>query len=465
MDPGYEEGDPINIERSDMRRAALHNLGCKVNSYETEAMQEMLMEAGYTIVPFQEEADVYVINTCSVTNMADAKSRQMIHRARKKNPEAIVVATGCYVQASAKEAASDPAIDIVIGNNKKTRLVQAIDDFYRRRERIREVDPEDPQLDYEQLRVSRAAEHTRAFIKVQDGCNQFCSDCIIPLTRGRIRSRSPEDILAEARDLAALGYQELVLNGIHLSSYGMTSYNRQVASQEMAGGGHLIELIEAVAELDGIKRIRIGSMEPRLVDSAFARRLARVDKVCPHFHLSLQSGCDDTLRRMNRKYTTEEFRQAVRVLRENFDHPAITTDVIVGFPQETEEEFETSRRFLEEIGFYEMHIFKYSRRRGTVADQMPGQVDEMTKTERSHILLSLADRMSADFRIREIGRQTEALMETRERICGEDYWTGFTGEYVRVAVRADERDLGNRLVPGRLGNFIGETQILCLEEA
>lgn len=447
-----------------MRRAALHNLGCKVNSYETEAMQQMLEEAGYTIVPFQEEADVYIINTCSVTNMADAKSRQMIHRARRKNPDAIVVATGCYVQTSVKEAVEDLSVDIVIGNNHKGQLIHAIDDFCRDHRRVNRVDKDDQQLDFEQLQVTRTAEHTRAFIKVQDGCNQFCSYCIIPLARGRIRSRSPKDVLAEIRKLAEVGYQEVVLNGIHLSSYGMTSYNRQVVSEEMAGGGHLIELVEAVAGVDGIRRIRLGSMEPRLINQAFAERLARVDKVCPHFHLSLQSGCDETLKRMNRRYTTQDFRQAVALLRGNFVHPAITTDVIVGFPQETEEEFEATRHFLEEIRFYEMHIFKYSRRQGTLADTMPGQLDEETKSRRSHVLLALADRMSAEFRRQEIGREADVLMEVKEILRGEEYWTGFTREYVRAAVKADGRDLRNQLIRGRASGLIPGTQILQMEE-
>lgn len=448
-----------------MRRAALHNLGCKVNSYETEAMQQMLEAAGYQIVPFQDQADVYIINTCSVTNMADAKSRQMIHRARRKNPDAIVVATGCYVQTSVGEAEEDLSIDIIIGNNRKTQLVRAIDEFRRDHRRVKELAEDSRQPDYERLQLTRAAEHTRAFIKVQDGCNQFCSYCIIPLARGRIRSRSPKDVLKEVRGLAASGYQEVVLNGIHLSSYGMTSYNRQVASEEMAGGGHLMELVEAVSGVDGIRRIRLGSMEPRLINQAFAERLAKVEKICPHFHLSLQSGCDETLKRMNRRYTTQDFRQAVALLRENFAHPAITTDVIVGFPQETEEEFEATRHFLEEIRFYEMHIFKYSRRRGTLADTMPGQLDEETKSRRSHVLLALADRMSAEFRRQEIGREAEVLMEVKEILRGEDYWTGFTREYVRAAVKADGRDLRNQLIRGRASGLIPGTQILQMEEA
>ena len=425
----------------------------------------MLEAAGYQIVPFQDQADVYIINTCSVTNMADAKSRQMIHRARRKNPDAIVVATGCYVQTSVGEAEEDLSIDIIIGNNRKTQLVRAIDEFRRDHRRVKELAEDSRQPDYERLQLTRAAEHTRAFIKVQDGCNQFCSYCIIPLARGRIRSRSPKDVLKEVRGLAASGYQEVVLNGIHLSSYGMTSYNRQVASEEMAGGGHLMELVEAVSGVDGIRRIRLGSMEPRLINQAFAERLAKVEKICPHFHLSLQSGCDETLKRMNRRYTTQDFRQAVALLRENFAHPAITTDVIVGFPQETEEEFEATRHFLEEIRFYEMHIFKYSRRRGTLADTMPGQLDEETKSRRSHVLLALADRMSAEFRRQEIGREAEVLMEVKEILRGEDYWTGFTREYVRAAVKADGRDLRNQLIRGRASGLIPGTQILQMEEA
>ena len=332
-----------------MRKAALHNLGCKVNAYETEAMQEMLEQNGYEIVPFAEGADVYVINTCTVTNMADRKSRQMLHRARKMNPNAVVVAAGCYVQAQGAKA--DDCIDIIIGNNKKKDLIAILDEHFAK---IEEKEPQVELIDiahtheYEEMRVSRQAEHTRANVKVQDGCNQFCSYCIIPYARGRVRSRKMEDVLAEVHTLASNGYQEIVLTGIHLSSYGIDT------------GENLLELIRAVHQVEGILRIRLGSLEPRIITREFAEGIAALPKMCPHFHLSLQSGCNTTLKRMNRRYTAEEYYEKCELLREVFDHPALTTDVIVGFPGETEEEFRESKAFLEKVNFYETHIFKYS---------------------------------------------------------------------------------------------------------
>ena len=349
-------------------KAALHNLGCKVNAYETEAMQQILEEAGYEIVPFSEYADVYVINTCSVTNMADRKSRQMLHRAKKQNPDAIVVGAGCYVQTKEAQALVDESIDIVIGNNKKHELVPLLREYeasHRKMACVADINHE--KQAYEELSLSRTAEHTRAFIKVQDGCNQFCTYCIIPFARGRVRSRELPDVLQEIRTLAKIGYREVVLTGIHLSSYGVDN------------GESLLHLIEAVHELEGIERIRLGSLEPRIVTDAFAKRLSELPKICPHFHLSLQSGCDTVLSRMNRRYDTAEYEVGCALLRRYFEHPAITTDVIVGFPGETDEEFETTERYLERIHFYEMHIFQYSRREGTKAAAMPDQVPEAVK--------------------------------------------------------------------------------------
>lgn len=356
-----------------MKKAALHNLGCKVNAYETEAMQQMLEEAGYEIVSFSEKADVYVINTCSVTNMADRKSRQMLHRAKKRNPDAAVVAAGCYVQTKEDEAKCDEAIDILIGNNQKKELVERLDAFFAGRgEKVEAVvDINHEKQAFEELTLDHAAEHTRAFIKVQDGCNQFCSYCIIPYARGRVRSRNVQNVLEEVKRLAASGYQEVVLTGIHLSSYGIDC------------GESLLHLIQMVHQVEGIRRIRLGSLEPRIVTETFAEELAKMEKICPHFHLSLQSGCDATLARMNRKYTTEEYENACNILRKNFTHPAITTDVIVGFPGETEEEFAQTKEYLKRIHFYEMHIFKYSRRQGTRAAVMEHQVPEEIKTKRS----------------------------------------------------------------------------------
>lgn len=432
-------------------KAALHNLGCKVNAYETEAMQQILEEAGYEIVPFSEYADVYVINTCSVTNMADRKSRQMLHRAKKKNPDAIVVGAGCYVQTKEAQALVDESIDIVIGNNKKHELVPLLREYeasHRKMACVADINHE--KQAYEELSLSRTAEHTRAFIKVQDGCNQFCTYCIIPFARGRVRSRELPDVLQEIRTLAKSGYREVVLTGIHLSSYGVDN------------GESLLHLIEAVHELEGIERIRLGSLEPRIVTDAFAKRLSELPKICPHFHLSLQSGCDTVLSRMNRRYDTAEYEAGCALLRRYFEHPAITTDVIVGFPGETDEEFETTERYLERIHFYEMHIFQYSRREGTKAAAMPDQVPEAVKKERSEKLLALGHRMSEEFRRYYLGRQVTALLEEEFLYDGKRYYTGYTKEYVKVAVET-EKDLSNTFVTGTLKTQLTEDVYLLVE--
>ncbi len=426
-----------------MKKAALHNLGCKVNSYETEAMQQMLEDAGYEIVPFGEWADVYVINTCSVTNMADRKSRQMLHRAKKQNPNSIVVAAGCYVQTKEAEAVADEAIDIIIGNNKKHELVSRIEEqekiSHRKIEAVLDINREKPE--FEELYLEKPSEHTRAFLKVQDGCNQFCSYCIIPFARGRVRSRKPESVLKEVNRLAANGYKEVVLTGIHLSSYGIEN------------GESLLHLIQQIHEVKGIQRIRLGSLEPKIVTEEFAEELAKLKKVCPHFHLSLQSGCDETLKRMNRKYTAEEYAKGCEILRKYFDHPAITTDVIVGFPAETESEFETTKVFLEKIHFYEMHIFKYSKREGTKAAVMKEQIPENIKQRRSAELISLGEKMSEEFRQHYIGTNQEVLFEERCEINGKSYFVGYTKEYVKVAKESDV-SLENVLVWGKLTKAI-----------
>lgn len=430
------------------KRAALHNLGCKVNAYETEAMQQMLESAGYEIVPFQEVADVYVVNTCSVTNMADRKSRQMLHRAKKNNPDAIVIAAGCYVQTKEAEALLDGTVDIVIGNNKKHELlerIRAYEEDHGDRESVADINHE--KQEYEELYLERTAEHTRAFIKVQDGCNQFCTYCIIPYARGRVRSRKPADVLDEIQRLAENGYQEVVLTGIHLSSYGIDIED------------DLLHLIEQVHEIEGIQRIRLGSLEPKIVTEEFAKRLSELEKICPHFHLSLQSGCDATLERMNRKYTTEEYAKSCGYLRKYFRQPAITTDVIVGFPGETEEEFAVTKQYLEKIHFYEMHIFKYSKRQGTKAAKMSDQIDEQIKTKRSNELLALEKKMSKEFRDAHIGKEDEALLEEQVQIDGVDYYVGFTKEYVKVAVRS-EKDLSNCMVRGRIEGALNENVYL-----
>ena len=433
------------------KKVALHNLGCKVNAYEVEAMQQLLEEAGYEIVPFHEKADVYIINTCSVTNIADRKSRQMLHRAKKQNPDAIVVGAGCYVQTKEAQALVDESIDIVIGNNKKHELVPLLREYeasHRKMACVADINHE--KQAYEELSLSRTAEHTRAFIKVQDGCNQFCTYCIIPFARGRVRSRELPDVLQEIRTLAKSGYREVVLTGIHLSSYGVDN------------GESLLHLIEAVHELEGIERIRLGSLEPRIVTDAFAKRLSELPKICPHFHLSLQSGCDTVLSRMNRRYDTAEYEAGCALLRRYFEHPAITTDVIVGFPGETDEEFETTERYLERIHFYEMHIFQYSRREGTKAAAMPDQVPEAVKKERSEKLLALGHRMSEEFRRYYLGRQVTALLEEEFLYDGKRYYTGYTKEYVKVAVET-KKDLSNTFVTGTLKTQLTEDIYLLVE--
>ena len=421
-----------------MKKAALHNLGCKVNAYETEAMQHLLEDAGYEIVPFTETADVYVINTCSVTNMADRKSRQMLHKAKKNNPESIVVATGCYVQTKEQEAIEDLAIDIIIGNNRKHELVELINDYIKAHDKSMDavLDINDGNQEYEELYIEKTAEHTRAFIKVQDGCNQFCSYCIIPYARGRVRSRNAENVVEEVKRLASNGFKEVVLTGIHLSSYGVDC------------GDNLLNLIKKVHEVEGIERIRLGSLEPRLITEEFTKELSTLKKICPHFHLSLQSGCDETLKRMNRKYTSAEYKNGCNILRKYFKHPAITTDVIVSFPGETDEEFKTTKAFLEDIHFYEMHIFKYSKRQGTRAAVMANQIPEPVKTKRSAILFDIEKKMSDEFRKYYVGSTQEVLFEEQVQIDGIEYYVGYTKEYVKVATVG--KNLENKLVSGTI---------------
>ena len=434
-----------------MKKAALHNLGCKVNAYETEAMQHLLEEAGYEIVPFTQKADVYVINTCSVTNMADRKSRQMLHKAKKNNPDSIVVATGCYVQTSEKEVLNDLSVDIVIGNDRKHDLVRLLEEYSLDSVNDTVDDINDGKHDFEELFIDQTKEHTRAFIKVQDGCNQFCSYCIIPYARGRVRSRRFENVIAEVERLAANGFKEVVLTGIHLSSYG-------VDFEEATG---LLELIQAVNAVKGIERIRLGSLEPKIVTEHFASELSKLDKICPHFHLSLQSGCDATLKRMNRKYTTKEYERGCELLRKYFVHPAITTDVIVGFPGETEEEFEQTKAYLEHIHFYEMHIFKYSKRKGTRAAVMPDQIDEQIKAARSEKLIALGHDMSKEFRKFYIAKNEEVLFEEKAVIGDKEYFVGYTKEYVKVAKETDE-NLENQIVSGRISGMLTD-EILLFE--
>lgn len=427
-----------------MKKAALHNLGCKVNAYETEAMQEMLEKAGYEIVPFKEGADIYIINTCTVTNIADRKSRQMLHRARKMNPDAIVVAAGCYVQAQAEKQEIDPCIDIVLGNNRKKDLITVLEEYQKNKAEdtcLEEVEDISRTREYEPLSLTRPGDHTRAYIKVQDGCNQFCTYCIIPYARGRVRSRTVEDVIREVCSLAENGYREVVLTGIHLSSYGI----------DFDGERHLLELIRAVHEVDGISRIRLGSLEPGIVTEEFAEAIAALPKMCPHFHLSLQSGCDATLKRMNRRYTSGEYYEKCQILRKYFDHPALTTDVIVGFPGETEEEFRQSMEFVDKVDFYETHIFKYSKREGTKAAVMEGQVSEQVKARRSALMISLGEKKRKVYEESFVGKEVEVLVEEPAVIEGRTVQTGHTKEYIKIALEQEE-DLRNQIVKVRVDN-------------
>jgi len=430
------------------KTAALHNLGCKVNAYETEAMQQMLVEAGFEIVSFNEPADVYVINTCSVTNMADRKSRQMLHRTKKLNPDSILVAAGCYVQTSKEQAMEDKDIDILLGNNKKHCLVELVNEALNEKKKTDAVIDIANDKDYENLHLSATGEHTRAFIKVQDGCNQFCSYCIIPYARGRVRSRKLDDVITEVTALARNGFKEIVLTGIHLSSYGV---DMKKEDPDCTIG--LLTLIQEVSKIDGIERIRLGSLEPGIITREFLEGIKNVPEICPHFHLSLQSGSTSVLKRMNRKYTAEEYKAGCDLIREYFEHPAITTDVIVGFPGETEEEFEETKAFIKEIGFYEVHLFKYSRRKGTVADKMPNQIPEDVKTIRSHVLSEIVDELKREFMEYYLDKEVTILTEETENIDGTSFMTGYTKEYVKCGIPS-EGIKDNAFLTGKIRQFI-----------
>ena len=447
-----------------MKSVALHNLGCKVNGYEMDVMQQMLQEKGYKIVPFDQAADIYIINTCTVTNIADRKSRQMLHRAKKQNPEAVVVAVGCYVQTGEDAVRKDAAIDLAIGNNRKKDLVEILENYLRQREEnhfagesrneTAEIDVIDINhtSEYEEMTLTKTAEHTRAYIKIQDGCNQFCSYCIIPYARGRVRSRQEEDILREVKGIVAAGYQEIVLTGIHISSYGIDR-----------GQTELLNLLDRLQRIDGLARIRLGSLEPRIVTEEFARAIAGMPGICSHFHLSLQSGCDTVLKRMNRRYNAGEYFRTTQLLREFYDNPAITTDVIVGFPGETEEEFRATEAFVRRVNFYEMHIFKYSRRQGTSAAAMVGQLTEAEKSRRGAILAEAEREMSHAYRAGFIGRDVEVLLEEKRQIGSTIYWTGHTPQYIKAAKEVSfGEDLSNRIIPGTIRGFL-EEDIMLLE--
>lgn len=430
-------------------KVALHNLGCKVNAYEIEAMQQLLEEAGYEIVPFEPGADIYVINTCTVTNIADRKSRQMLHKAKKMNPEAIVVATGCYVQTSGEKLEKDEAIDLVLGNNQKINIVEALAEYAENKPgHGSHVIKINQTKEYEELSIDRTAEHVRAYIKVQDGCNQFCTYCIIPYARGRVRSRNIESVLKEVRALAEKGYKEVVLTGIHLSSYGVDFPEEKKET--------LLSLIRAVHEIEGIRRIRLGSLEPGIVTREFAEGIAALPKVCPHFHLSLQSGCDETLERMNRRYRSGEYRERCELLREVYGNPALTTDVIVGFPQESEEEFRKSYDFVDSIRFYETHIFKYSRRQGTKAAAMDGQLTEAEKSFRSEKMIELHHRHAGDYEKSMLGKNLEVLIEEEYTKDGRTWYLGHSREYIKTAVPKSEAYGVNDIVIVKAEGFLEE---------
>lgn len=480
-----------------MKSVALHNLGCKVNAYELEAIGQKLQEKGYQIVPFDDIADIYIVNTCTVTNIADRKSRQMLHRAKRRNPDAVVVALGCYVQTGKEEALLDGSIDLAVGNNRKKELPELLEEFLRKRDVLREMEAGgsekdglvdqktlnrrsvidiDREQEYEEMLSEGGAdmkpsgEHTRSYIKIQDGCNQFCSYCIIPFARGRVRSRRPEDVLREVRRLAAGGCREVVLTGIHISSYGMDFIQKTDGDYLESGSDlrqtaqkrqYLLNLVREIAGTEGIERVRLGSLEPRIITREFAEGLAALPQVCPHFHLSLQSGCDATLKRMNRHYTAEEYYEKVRLLREVFENPAITTDVIVGFPGETEEEFETTAAFLEKVHFFEMHVFKYSVRKGTVAASMKDQVPEQVKNERSARLIEMEQRLSREYRAQYIGKEITVLTEDCAQLAEESWRLGHTQTYVKAAVPAALAGR-NELITGCVTGFLTD-EILRLE--
>lgn len=455
----------MNINKG---KVAFLTLGCKVNTYETNAMETLFVKSGYELVSFQEEADIYIVNTCTVTNMADRKSRQMLHKAKKRNPNAIVVAAGCYVQAAGEAVKEDIAVDLIIGNNKKGKVVEVVEE-YMASNGIEVLGNFTPKIyterDYERLEIDSSGEMTRAVIKIQDGCNQFCSYCIIPFARGRVRSREVDDILGEVNRLVATGCQEVVLTGIHLSSYGVDlkpwfeeDKNHDFISLE---GKPLLYLMREISKIEGVKRIRLGSLEPRIITEAFVSELAKLTKVCPHFHLSLQSGCDETLARMNRHYTTDEFENNVGILRKYYEEPAITTDVIVGFPGETEEEFSITKEFLARIQFSQMHVFKYSVRKGTKAEVMPNQVPEQVKAERSEQVIALEKSMRKAYEEKMLGIEQKILFEEKVEINGEHYFVGHNERYVKFAIYANDKDYTNRIETVIPKEFLNQEVLIC----
>ena len=409
------------------KTVAFYTLGCKVNQYETNAMEQQFIKNGYKVVDHHDFADIYVVNTCTVTNIAERKSRQMLRRVKDINKDAILVVCGCYAQVAKEELEKIPEIDIILGINEKNNIVEIVEDYIKKQvskeEIVSDVSNQNEFLDFGDVTYT---EKNRAVVKVQDGCNMFCSYCIIPYARGRIRSRKIESVVSEISKIAKFGIKEVVITGIHVASYGKDF-------EENIG---LIDLLEAINKIDGIERIRLSSIEPNIIDEEFVKRLSKLEKICPHFHLSLQSGCDETLKRMNRKYTTKKYKEAVDLLRSYFPDVNFTTDVIVGFPGETEEEFNTTYKFLEEIKFYRMHVFKYSKRRGTVAEKMPNQIDGNIKEERSNKLIELSNKNENEYNESYIGKEVNVLFEEYEN----GYFRGYTTNYMMVNVPGKKED-------------------------
>lgn len=409
------------------KTVAFYTLGCKVNQYETNAMEQQFIKNGYKVVDHHDFADIYVVNTCTVTNIAERKSRQMLRRVKDINKDAILVVCGCYAQVAKEELEKIPEIDIILGINEKNNIVEIVEDYIKKQvskeEIVSDVSNQNEFLDFGDVTYT---EKNRAVVKVQDGCNMFCSYCIIPYARGRIRSRKIESVVSEISKIAKLGIKEVVITGIHVASYG----------KDLEENIGLIDLLEAINKIDGIERIRLSSIEPNIIDEEFVKRLSKLEKICPHFHLSLQSGCDETLKRMNRKYTTKKYKEAVDLLRNYFPDVNFTTDVIVGFPGETEEEFNTTYKFLEEIKFYRMHVFKYSKRRGTVAEKMPNQIDGNIKEERSNKLIELSNKNENEYNESYIGKEVNVLFEEYEN----GYFRGYTTNYMMVNVPGKKED-------------------------
>ena len=458
------------------RKAAFLSLGCKVNSYETEAMRNMFEAAGYEIVDFKDIADVYIVNTCTVTNIADRKSRQMLHQAKKRNPDAVIAAVGCYVQAAEEALAADAAVDLIVRNNKKSDILQLVEDYFKDRHKGELVTDINKEAEYEELSIIASMEKTRAFIKIQDGCNRFCSYCIIPYVRGRVRSRDEKDILNEVASLAAKGYKEIVLTGIHISSYGidksasttgadkMPESNTERVLDEYTGGYEadipLASLIVKIGQIDGIERIRLGSIEPKLITERFLELVSSVRQFCPHFHLSLQSGSDSVLKRMNRKYTSDEYLQKVNLIKSYYELPAFTTDIIVGFPGETEEEFEQTMEFVKKVGFSQIHVFKYSKRAKTLAAKMPNQISEDVKNVRSDKLIALAEEMSLEYKSQFMGRIEKILIEEEIQVENKPYQIGHNERYLKLAVLS-EKPLVNNIISAKVCKLLTNDVLLC----